>query len=643
MKKQLLCLLIFICAQNSFSQKQANFWYFSLNAGLDFTSGSAVPITNGALNTTEGSSSISDASGNLLFYTDGVSVWDKTNTQMPNGFGLLGDVSTTQSALIVPDPGNASKYYIFTLTDETHSNGFRYSVVDMTLNSGKGDVTVKNSFLKNTTTEKQTAVYHCNGHDVWVMVHEVNTNQFAAFLVTNSGINPPVISNVGPIQFDVHGQMKFNTNGTKIACCRDTVIDANNATYKGNAFIDVFKFDNTTGVVSNPLILSLNNHQKTYGVEFSADNSKLYASYYDVTGATGGNSYIDQFDLTATNVQASQTNIGTSSDPAILRSLQLGPDGKIYVAKSNGPFVCVVNSPNVAGASCNYVDNAINVDPSSVGIMCMLGLPAFIQSYFNISFPNVPCTQAVSPAFQSSDTTICKGTCINFTDMSSGSPSSWKWTFQGALTASSTNQNPTNICYAAAGTYTVKLVVSNGSTKDSITSQIIVKAATVNAGPDIIITPGASAQLNATGSTSYTWSPATALSNTIIANPTASPTVTTTYVVTGAPNSCGNTDSVTVFVEVNCNEHIYVPTAFSPNGDAQNETECVMGNCITTLSFLIFDRWGEKVFETTDPKICWEGIFNGKQMDSGVFVYYLKATFTSGKEVSQKGNITLIR
>jgi gliding motility-associated-like protein len=637
MRKKLCVLILIVCCQVSFSQKQTNFWQFGTLAGLDFNSGSPVILSTSALNTAEGSSSISDASGNLLFYTDGITVWDKTNTQMPNGFGLMGDPSTTQSALIVPKPGSSTLFYIFTLADEGKTNGLRYSLLDMTLNGGNGDVTTKNVLLKNNMTEKLTGVFHCNGTDIWVMAHEWTTNQFAAYLVTASGINAPVISNIGPVQGDVHGQMKFNTNGTKIACCRDTVIDGNFATYKGIAFIDVFKFNNSTGAVSNPLTLTLNNHQLT------ADNSKLYASYYDDSGINGGNSAVVQFDLSAANIQSSLTIIGTcNNDPQLLRALQLAPDGKIYVTKEVSPFLCVINSPNSAGTSCNYVDNAINVDPGT-GSMCMLGLPNFIQSYFNTAFPTIPCAPAVTAIFQSSDTVFCKGSCINFTDLSLGTPTTWTWTFSGATPSSSTAQNPSNICYNTSGNHTVKLIVSNGTNSDTATETITVNGSVVNAGPDIIITPGASTQLNATGSTGgYTWTPAGSLSSATGATVTATPSVTTTYVVTGV-NNCGNTDSVTVFVQINCSGDIFVPTAFSPDGNGHNETECVLGNCVETIFFAIYDRWGEKVFESSDQKICWDGNYNGKQMNSGIYVYYLKAKLTNGKEISQKGNISLIR
>src|SRR6202007_2522090 len=161
---------------------------------------------------------------------------------------------------------------IFTLPDEGSGN-FCYSVVDMTLQSGNGDVTTKNTPLKSNVTEKLTAVYHFNGHDIWVMIHEAGSNSFYAYLVTNSGINPPVVSNIGPVHTDVHGQMKFNTSGTKVACAKDSA-----TTFSYVWTVDLFNFDNKTGIVSRPLTLTPG-HQKAYGVEFSPDNSKLYTSY----------------------------------------------------------------------------------------------------------------------------------------------------------------------------------------------------------------------------------------------------------------------------------------------------------------------------------------------------------------------------
>ncbi|TAL57928.1 MAG: gliding motility-associated C-terminal domain-containing protein, partial [Bacteroidetes bacterium] len=87
----------------------------------------------------------------------------------------------------------------------------------------------------------------------------------------------------------------------------------------------------------------------------------------------------------------------------------------------------------------------------------------------------------------------------------------------------------------------------------------------------------------------------------------------------------------------------YIPNAFSPNGDGENDIFYVRGNCIKELTFIIYNRWGEKVFETTDPKICWDGIYKGKPLNTAVFVYYMEATLTNGEKINRKGNISLIK
>ena len=90
-----------------FSQNEANVWYFSEYAGVDFNSGVPVALTDGAMDTREGCATISDASGNLLFYTDGITVWNKIHEVMDNGTGLLGHSSATQSGVIIPKPGSS--------------------------------------------------------------------------------------------------------------------------------------------------------------------------------------------------------------------------------------------------------------------------------------------------------------------------------------------------------------------------------------------------------------------------------------------------------------------------------------------------------------------------------------------------------
>ncbi|HXC04942.1 MAG TPA: gliding motility-associated C-terminal domain-containing protein, partial [Bacteroidia bacterium] len=229
--------------------------------------------------------------------------------------------------------------------------------------------------------------------------------------------------------------------------------------------------------------------------------------------------------------------------------------------------------------------------------------------------------------------TLCAGASTTLTG-AGGSSYSWN---TGAITA------PISVSPPANTTYT--LVVGNGFCYDTTTTQVIVLAGpTVSAGADTTINIGGSVTLHATGTgTSYSWSPSTSLSCTVCPNPTASPSQTTEYVVTTtSANGCVRTDTVIVYVTFDCGE-VYVPNFFSPNGDGKNDFECVYGHCIQTLDFAIYDRWGEKVFETNDPKQCWDGTFRGKLMNSAVFAYYLKATLLNGQVISQKGNITLDR
>jgi len=122
-----------------------NHWFFGNQFGLNFSSGAPVFEPGGQTARWEGCSAISDANGNLLFYTDGIDVWNKLHFVMPNGSGLMGGYgSSTQSSLIVPKPNDSLRFYIFTADEDVGPNGFRYSEVDITLNGGLGDVTLKN-------------------------------------------------------------------------------------------------------------------------------------------------------------------------------------------------------------------------------------------------------------------------------------------------------------------------------------------------------------------------------------------------------------------------------------------------------------------------------------------------------------------
>jgi gliding motility-associated-like protein len=166
------------------------------------------------------------------------------------------------------------------------------------------------------------------------------------------------------------------------------------------------------------------------------------------------------------------------------------------------------------------------------------------------------------------------------------------------------------------------------------------------AGNDTTILIGNSVQLAATGGTSYVWTPSTYLDNPNVSNPiSTSPLADISYIVyvTDA-NSC--TASDTINITVDDAENIFIPNIFSPNGDGQNDILYVRGKGIKDIEFIVYDRWGEKIFETTtfnDITKGWDGTYKGKKLSTAVFVWYAKGTFYSGGIIDKKGNITLIR
>ena len=254
----------------------------------------------------------------------------------------------------------------------------------------------------------------------------------------------------------------------------------------------------------------------------------------------------------------------------------------------------------------------------------------------DISFRACGCAPVIANAGQ--DTSVCKGTSVT---LSATGGTNYLW---------NTTSTSSSISVSPSGTTTYSVKVSNDTcfATDSVTI-IINSLPIIDAGTDVSIVRGSSATLNATGGGSYNWYPTSGLNCTDCSNPIANPDSTTTYyvAVTDA-NGCTNTDSVTVFVydEIKCGE-LFVPTAFSPNGDGENEMLYVRGNCIKELQFNVYDRWGEKVFETTDVNKGWDGTYrsgsSSKQLKTGVFVYYLNVTLSNADQITRKGNISLIK
>jgi hypothetical protein len=246
-------LFFFLSVLLTTKAQRANIWYFGGNAGLDFNAGSPpTALTNGQLSTSEGCASLCDTSGKLMFYTDGISVWNKQHAVMQNGSGLNGDPSATQSGIIVPWPGKDHLYYIFTADayENQGQKGYNYSVVDMTLDNGLGGVTVKNVNLYSPSTEKITVAKHSSGSSWWLITKEKLGGKFITYLITEAGIDTahPVISDgaddPGPDNAII-GMLHASPDNSKVALASEL-----------HNLVEIFEFNNATGKLSNkvPLI-----------------------------------------------------------------------------------------------------------------------------------------------------------------------------------------------------------------------------------------------------------------------------------------------------------------------------------------------------------------------------------------------------
>ena len=431
------------------AQLQNSHWTFGNNCWVDFSGG--VPVGNGAsaIYSNEQCATVSnEVTGQLLFYSDGQSVWDANHTVMPNGLNLFGGayLSSTQGPLIVPFPEDDSKYYLFTLDDLEYDipqldNGLRYTVVDMNQNNGLGDVDPlqKNVFLTDFLTEKMTVVRSEAIRGYWVIVHKRESKQFLAYKVDGCGVDPiPVISNVGTellganSNFDprmpFYGSMKANHAGDRIAMPIDN-----------SKFIDFYSFDAASGNLLNPITVEVTDNTpaspiRKYGCSFSPDGSMFYYT---------NNISVYQLKLTAydsLSIATSHTLIATPANPTF--QIEEGLDGKLYVAIGGSNVLDVINAPN--STFCDYTSNALTTNG-----LVLLGLPARVPER---NFSSPPITMLPDSCWQSTTSfSINTGLSINQVSWSFGDPNSG-----GSNT--STMSVPSH-SFSNVGTYTVSALV----------------------------------------------------------------------------------------------------------------------------------------------------------------------------------------
>ena len=476
----LTALIATLFASPALAQRQGNVWIFGGGAALDFNSGSPVLMPPTPMWAYEGCASVSDSAGQLLFYTNGRMVWDRANNLMPNGVGLMGDSSATHSGLTVPWPGHPNKYYVFTVDKLGGPDGLRYTVVDMALNNGFGDVDTnqKNVLLHILSTERMTAVRKRGSQDAfWLISHDWMSAQWRVFSIDSNGVDTanPVLTTIGAVHTtningseNAIGYLKASPNGKRLAV----------ALHGSNRF-EIFDFNDSTGVISGNKALTDPDYDMPYGVEFSADGNILYGSCFQSRD-------LWQWDLLAGNAAAIKaTGVRVGVSPFYLGAIQLAPNGKMYVARCMSRYLGVVDQPNDLGITCAYNDIAVDLFPRTA----RFGLPTFVQSFFRRNF-------------QVSQT--CHGGPTSFHISDSSAIDSVKWFFGDGTSASGFYVSHN---YAIAGYYTVQMLSYRFPAIDTATEIVWIRPQPTDVINDTVALCGGPALLDAQNpGANYLWS-----------------------------------------------------------------------------------------------------------------------------------------
>lgn len=385
----------------------ANIWYFGNGAGLDFNEEDGLPppprsiAEAHAMDAPEGTSTMSDRNGDVLFYTDGRTVWNRENGVMPNGTAIGGDSTSAQSVVIIPFADDDTQYYVFTTEEVYGENNYllKYSVVDMKEDDGRGNVIVKDITLFSRSTERLIAV-----DGSWLVAHEYGNNTFRAYPITADGIGAPVLSSEGSVhslndEFSGQASMKFSADATNIAVA---LIEGN------DDYVELFEFDGMTGEITEfEYRIDLNEggpalNDQVYDVHFSPGAQKVFASMNNRNRANPGGRILEyRIDSlsTADSRLASRTDITQGSGLSHnIGAMQTGPDGQIYVAvetpgnPGNSAFVSSIaaSEDTLQASGFNPQQVILSVGNSR------LGLPNYVYNNQD---------QLMSPSMSAPDTT----------------------------------------------------------------------------------------------------------------------------------------------------------------------------------------------------------------------------------------------
>jgi gliding motility-associated-like protein len=423
-----------------------NSWYFGRNVAVSFNKEPPEALLNSAMFATSGCASISDKFGEILFYTDGNTIWNKNHEPMLNGDNLTGQGFSEQSVIIVPQPGNESVYYVFVVYKSGSLSNFCYSKVNMRLGGGLGGVeySSKNILILSNVANKIAATYHANCKDVWIVVHGQGNALFYSYRLSDFGIvSAPIVSNIGLLDNNSYlmGQLKISPDGRKLANC-----------IHDRWRVQLFDFNNQTGVVSNPVSIEYRARFYPFSCEFSPNSRKFYVSVYSNLYELISQYDISSFDSLA--VKQSEEILWTGSG-----YLQLAGNGSIYVANpNNNSYLGVINNPDEQGINSSFVENEIYLKGNTT----------------YMSLPNILHPKRCSEMPDYSVEVACVNNNSLYKLVGSACVDSLKWGFGNGQYSEIQKKDTYNYNYNIAGSYLSQMVFWKNGRSDTLQKLIIV-------------------------------------------------------------------------------------------------------------------------------------------------------------------------
>lgn len=478
------------------AQQQGNFWYFGDMAGVEFSTGEPVVLTDGAIETFEGSATMSDADGNLLFYTNGGGrdpdlsgqtsgkIWNRNHEVMYDmGNEEGGGFSARQSSIIIPKPGTDEQYYLFTMEEVEYNiggsvpgqplgRGMSYFEIDMTLNGGLGGVTGPPQSVYIPLYESMTGTLHGNGQDYWIVSADNNSgnNRFVLVLVNGDGVQDPVFIDMPPT-LPIGGMLKMSPDGRWLY---------------SNGFL--FGFDRFIGAIS---ALGIDLQNEGSSTSSFSPNSRYFYTAFDNDDEIA----VVQYDLDADNIPGSANTFGGIADDfTSTGQMQMAPNGNLYFLEVNffsydPPILSEIQCPNTPNPVLNRNVVALSTGESYPSFS---GLPNFTDHLFAMEYMP-PTVDLGSDTFS-----ICGSETVL---LDAGNPgSTYEW---------STGETSQTIEVGSEGVYTVEVTDACG-VQASASVVVLVESSVNNAsieGPDFVCDDApVLLSVIAEGTNSYAWS-----------------------------------------------------------------------------------------------------------------------------------------